>query len=126
MADLDFRMLDTLEKYLQALGISYKRMPCYDGEKIVLTDDVYKACDFALNSATEGHEQGLLEWYGRIYSTGRDIVGFLTPTMCIIQIYHIKQYGYGYTSNTALLKPQYCEKDALIGLKDALIKVEAL
>lgn len=121
---LDYKHLDKLEHYLQALNIPYRREMCGDGERIVLTEKRYKGCDFAINSMTQGHDRGLLEWYGVICTTRRDIVGYLTPTMCIIQIYHIKQYGYGYDGNSFITKQS--ENTTLYGLNDAIKKVEAL
>ena len=101
---LDYKHLDKLENYLKAFNTPYRREACGDGERIVLTEKRYKGCDFTINSMTEGHDKGLLEWSGVIYTTGRGIVGYLTPIMCIIQVYHIKQYGYGYDDNVLILQ----------------------
>lgn len=124
---LDYKHLDKLENHLKVLNIPYRREACGDGEHIVLTEKRYKGCDFAINSMTQGHDKGLLEWYGVIYTTRRDVVGYLTPTMCIIQIYHIKQYGYGYDGNSFILQQyeNHCNIN-IDGLNDAIQKIKAL
>lgn len=57
---LDYTILNTIFSILVSLGYDVQLVPCNDGLKV---ESISEGWDFAINSMTEGHHSGLVEFY---------------------------------------------------------------
>ena len=57
---INFTTLMTVYNTLLALGFDVRIEPCHDGLKV---ESISEGWDFAINSLTEGHRSGLVEFY---------------------------------------------------------------
>ena len=64
---LDYTILNTIFSILVSLGYDVQLVPCNDGLKV---ESISEGWDFAINSLTEGHRNGLVEFYSRIICVG--------------------------------------------------------
>ena len=56
----DYTILNTIFSILVSLGYDVQLVPCNDGLKV---ESISEGWDFAINSMTEGHRSGLVEFY---------------------------------------------------------------
>lgn len=65
----DCTILNTIFSILVSLGYNVRLVPCNDGLKV---ESISEGWDFAINSLTEGHRSGLVEFCSR-----KGCVGYL-------------------------------------------------